>query len=90
MNQPTAERLNVIILSMAAKQKVFNDLESEMIQLNVYEKYIDYLIEINLDLLNLDKEKKEEYKWLIDMYLEGEIEEPDQVIASLKNDLNIV
>jgi len=89
MNQPTAERLNVIILSMAAKQKVFNDLESEMIQLNVYEKYIDHLIEINLDLLNLDKENKEKYKWLIDMYFEGEIEEPDQVIASLKNDLNI-
>ena len=90
MIQSTAERLNILILSMAAKQRIFNNLESELIQLNVYEKYIDHLIEINLDLLDLNKEKKAHYKRLIELYIEGQFEDTDQVLETLKNDLNLV
>ncbi|MFW6008995.1 MAG: hypothetical protein ACOCP8_07005 [archaeon] len=90
MDQFTAKRLNMLILSMAAKQRIFNDLESELIQLNVYEKYIDHLIEINLDLLELNIEKKDNYKRLIELYIEGEIEDPEQILETLKNDLNPV
>ena len=80
----------MIILSMSAKQRVFNDLESELIQLNVYEKYIDHLIAINIDLLDLNKEKEDDYKRLIELYIEGKIEKPDQVLETLENDLNLV
>ena len=90
MAQTTPEHLNILILSMVSKQKVFNDLESDLFQANIYETYIEHLIEINLELLNLKKEKKDEYKRLIGLYLEGEIEEPDQVIERLKTNLHAV
>ena len=90
MAQTTPEHLNILILSMVSKQKVFNDLESDLFQANIYETYIEHLIEINLELLNFNIEKEDEYKRLIELYLEGEIEDPDQVIERLKTDLHAV
>ena len=91
MTQTIPEHINMLILSMVSKQKVLNDLESELFQANVYETYINHLIEINIELLNLKKEEKlGEYSRLIELYFEGQIDNPDQVIERLKTDLHAV
>ena len=88
LNKTTSERLNIIILSMVTKQKILNDLESKVFQVDIYEKYIDNLMEINLELLNLDtynmEEKKDQYKKLIESYVKGKIKNQNQILDKLK------
>ncbi|MCK8824870.1 hypothetical protein [Fuchsiella alkaliacetigena] len=92
MNKTTiSEHLNMLILSMASKQKVFNDLESELFQLNAYTTFIEQLIQINLEVLDLkQEEKQDEYNRLIELYFEGEIDSPEQIIERLTTDLHAV
>lgn len=81
----------MLILSMASKQKVFNDLESELFQLNAYTTFIEQLIQINLEVLDLkQEEKQDEYNRLIELYFEGEIDSPEQIIERLTTDLHAV
>ncbi len=71
--------LNTIILSMATKQKVLDDLKSNIFTVNVYSEYIEDLIYLLLSL-NGSPEKKEIYEQNIKKYLEGEIAIPEKVL----------
>lgn len=74
----------MIILSMASKQKVLDKLKSDIFQVNVYQEYIDNLIDVNLDLIG-SSTSKGNYLQNIEEYLKGNIDEPDEVIESLIN-----
>ncbi len=89
MNKDLVRRLNILILSMVTKQKVLNDLKSEVFKINVYEQYINELIDIILLNLNLDQEKyRYRYKELIKLFIKGEINDPEVVIKKLQRECN--
>jgi len=85
------EQLNITILSMAAKQQLFDNLESELISMKIYTEYIDLLIDINLKLMKLypgeDQFKNKQYEKLIQNYISNNDNdiEPDKIIQSLVN-----
>ena len=76
--------LNTIILSMRAKQKLLDGLKSEIFKLEIYGGYIDNLIDILLNLMGFERrEARSEYYKLIEMFLDGDIENPDEVVDML-------
>lgn len=68
---------------MAAKQKLFDGLGNKMFKINIFRGYIDFLIQINLESLNLEG-KKDKYKKLIQNYLNEEIKDPDIILNKLE------
>jgi hypothetical protein len=79
---------------MVTKQNILNDIKSELFNIDIYDEYVEYLIEINLELLNMPnnkfEEKKRLYRRLIDMYIKGQINDPDQILKRLKVNLHSV
>ena len=82
MNDSLIKHLNVIILSMATKQKIFDELHSVLFNADIYRGYMDNLIQINLELMN-KPHKKSQYERLISSYIENESEDPNNIIKKL-------
>lgn len=78
----TVKMINIIILSMAAKQNALNNLQSEVFNVDIYNHYINMLIKINLELMGVD-DSVNEYKKLIHDFLNGHYTEPDDIIDLL-------
>ena len=87
MTERAVEIINMTILSMAVKQQVLDEMRSEIFECNIYREYIDYLIKVNLMILGLEDYESIKYLSLIDDYINGEIEEPDDVLLLLKREL---
>ena len=87
MTERAVEIINMTILSMAVKQQVLDEMRSEIFECNIYREYIDYLIKANLMILGLEDYERIKYLSLIDEYINGEIEEPDDVLLLLKREL---
>lgn len=83
MSEKTIKLLNTIILSMAAKQEVLDKLESKVFNVDIYRQYINSLMIANLELMDL-KNSRHKYKNLINKYLNGKIDNPDEIITHLK------
>lgn len=83
MSEKTIKLLNTIILSMAAKQEVLDKLESKVFDVDIYRQYINSLMIANLELMDL-KNSRHKYKNLINKYLNGKIDNPDEIITHLK------
>ncbi|MDI3546855.1 MAG: hypothetical protein PWR10_507 [Halanaerobiales bacterium] len=83
MSEKTIKLLNTIILSMAAKQEVLDKLESKVFNVDIYRQYINSLMIANLELMDL-KNSRHKYKNLINKYLNGKIDDPDEIITHLK------
>lgn len=83
MSEKTIKLLNTIILSMATKQEVLDKLESEVFNVDIYRQYINSLMIANLELMDL-KNSRHKYKNLINKYLNGKIDNPDEIITHLK------
>ena len=54
-------------------------LNSNVFNINIYNEYIDNLIDVNLNLLN-EPISKTDYQHNIEEYLKGNINEPDNVL----------
>lgn len=80
--------LNKLILSMVTKQELLDKLKSDVFNINIYRTYINALIKINLNLMNLEG-KTQTYHNLIDSYLHGNIKDPDEILKLLKNNNDI-
>lgn len=65
---------------MMAKQEVFNDLNSDIFQANIYGQYIESLTDVLLSLNNTS-EQKEIYIKNMKKYLEGKITVPEEVLV---------
>ncbi|MDI3547189.1 MAG: hypothetical protein PWR10_841 [Halanaerobiales bacterium] len=78
----TVKMINIIILSMAAKQNALDNLQSEVFNVDIYNHYINMLIKINLELMGVD-DSVNEYKKLIHDFLNGHYAEPDDIIDLL-------
>ena len=69
---------------MSAKQQLLDRLQNNFFQANIYTEYINKLIQINLEIMDLE-EKEDNYKELIKAYMNNEIEDPNLIINKLKN-----
>ncbi|MFW6268713.1 MAG: hypothetical protein ACOC4G_01415 [Bacillota bacterium] len=77
--------LNMVIVSMASKQKAMDKLKSKLFNLDVFTHYIDILIQINLNLMKINQKNEEKYKYLINQYLEGKIKgSPSKILEKLE------
>ncbi len=84
MSKKNIKLLNGIILSMVTKQEIFDKLKNEMFNIDIFRTYINALIKINLELMNLEG-KTQTYHKLINDYLRGKIKDPDEIITLLKS-----
>ena len=84
MEKEINKKLNLLILNMAAKQQLLDELQSQIFKINIYQEYLNQLIKINLEILNLTN-KEEKYKQLINNYINNEIENPDIILNKLKS-----
>lgn len=79
------ELINTIILSMAAKQEILNNMESNVFSANIYDSYINLLIKANAKLLNVsEKEVQVHYRQLIKDFITGNLS-IEQLELKLKN-----
>ncbi|MFW5991863.1 MAG: hypothetical protein ACOCQN_01580 [Halanaerobiaceae bacterium] len=74
--------INMIILSMASKQKILNKLNNNFFSIDIYQEYINNLIEVNLEIMDKPAAEKD-YLNNIENYLQGKIDEPDEVLFSI-------
>src|SRR5690554_6256148 len=76
--------INTLILSMSAEQKVLDELKSDYFSVDIFSKYIESLMFVNLRLLGLTELIITKYKDLISLYLHGVIKDPNEIIKMLK------
>ncbi len=81
-NMSIANKLNLIIISMSVKQKVLDNIGQDFIEMNIYEEYIDYLMKVNLNILD-SKSSKDVYKSLIDDYIKGNLRKAEFILKNL-------
>jgi len=69
---------------MSAKQIVLDKLKSGFFSVDIYSRFIETLMFVNLRLLGLTEVSISKYRNLINLYLYGAFQDPDEIIEILK------